>query len=387
MKLQKNEETLNQIAVLVKEAFNKKGDLTKDPNFYSRYKHSDGYGIINENKLASYVMVNTFDSRVFTKKLPMAAIGYVSSSKECRGQGNISKLILEILKDLHDQGIPYTNLAPFSESFYQQYGFENTIYLKSYDFTQKALKTVKKTSDGEVKYGKWEDLIIQNGAAQLYEIPMHSTNERNTMNRPYWWWQRFQTYYPNRKLAVYFGRVGLPEAYMFYTVNGSNVKVDDLYSTTGDGFRGLLGFLESLGDSSTKYTILTAPNNNLADFFSNQSLLDIKIRPYMMSRIIDFETILSSMKLVNQGTFVVEVKEDKLCPWNKGSWEITKTDKELKISKTDKPGEIKGTIKSWTKVLLGELTVKEAIQFGEIKGDKYTKLAFSKGTISFYDYY
>ena len=251
----------------------------------------------------------------------------------------------------------------------------------------KALKTVKKTSDGEVKYGKWEDLIIQNGAAQLYEIPMHSTNERNTMNRPYWWWQRFQTYYPDRKLAVYFGRVGLPEAYMFYTVNGSNVKVDDLYSTTGDGFRGLLGFLESLGDSSTKYTILTAPNNNLADFFSNQSLLDIKIRPYMMSRIIDFETILSSMKLVNQGTFVVEVKEDKLCPWNKGSWEITKTDKELKISKTDKPGEIKGTIKSWTKVLLGELTVKEAIQFGEIKGDKYTKLAFSKGTISFYDYY
>lgn len=387
MKLQNNDKTLKQITSLVKEAFNKKGDLIQDPNFISRYQHSEGYGIMHNDELASYVMVNTFDSRVFTKRLKMAGIGYVSSSKESRGKGNISKLFGEIITDLHDQNIPYANLAPFSESFYRQYGFENTIYRKSYKFTHKALERLNSPNDGSVKIGTWENLIIQNATTQLYEVPMHSTDERNTMNRPYWWWKRFHTYYPGRKLAAYYGKVGLPEAYMFFEVKGTIIQVDEIFSLTGEGYRGLLEYLNKLGNDDSEYLVYAPVVTHLENFFFDQKELVIRIAPYMMSRIINFETILSSMKFINDGQFVVQVTEDKLCPWNIGCWKIDKSDKNLSVSKVNEKAKISGPIEAWTKVLLGNLTIKEAIEFGELSGDKHTKLAVEKGTISFYDYY
>lgn len=68
-------------------------------------------------------MVNQFKSEVFGNHVPMAGIGYVASYPEYRGQGHISKLMKEILQDLHEQDVPFANLAPFSESFYRHYWF------------------------------------------------------------------------------------------------------------------------------------------------------------------------------------------------------------------------------------------------------------------------
>ena len=141
MKLEKNQDNLNKIASLIEYAFLKNEDLTHDINFKSRYNHSIGYGCFNQTKLTSYIMVNQFKSEVFGNHVPMAGIGYVASYPEYRGQGHISKLMKEILQALHEQDVPFANLAPFSESFYRHYGFSNSIYQTEYRFSGKALKT------------------------------------------------------------------------------------------------------------------------------------------------------------------------------------------------------------------------------------------------------
>lgn len=40
-------------------------------NFLARYNHSMGFGEYKDGKLASYVMVNEFESRIFAKKVKM----------------------------------------------------------------------------------------------------------------------------------------------------------------------------------------------------------------------------------------------------------------------------------------------------------------------------
>ena len=204
MKLKKNKNNLKQITALIQYAFLKNNDLTKDENFMSRYDHSTGYGYFDKEKLASYIMVNRFKSDVFGHHLPMAGIGYVASYPEYRGQGHISQLMKEILHDLHRQDIPFANLAPFSESFYRQYGFSNSIYQKEYRFDGSALRSFKLPRSGHIVRGKWDNLAVQNGVIQLYERQLHTDDERNTVVREAWWWNRLDSYYHHRNVAVYF---------------------------------------------------------------------------------------------------------------------------------------------------------------------------------------
>lgn len=62
-----------------------------------------GFGEYKDGKLASYVMVNEFESRIFAKKLKMDGVGYVSSYPENRDQGDINRLMKEIILEVYKQ--------------------------------------------------------------------------------------------------------------------------------------------------------------------------------------------------------------------------------------------------------------------------------------------
>lgn len=388
MKLKKNQENLKQIASLVKYAFGKNNDLLHDNNFMSRYDHSNGYGFFNDDKLTSYIMVNKFKSEVFGHHVPMAGIGYVASYPEYRGQGHISKLMKEILNDLHDEGIPFTNLAPFSESFYRHYGFSNSIYQKEYRFSGGALRTFKLPRTGHVIRGKWDDLMVQNGVIQLYERQLHTDDERNTVIREAWWWNRMDTYYHNRNIAVYIDSNGRPISYLIYRIQGDVFLADELYSITAKGLVSLLGFMGSHAGAIKEFRMTLPEHSLIGELFPEQNQLKISLHPYMMSRIVDFAKMITYMKPLQEGTFNLEVISDDQCPWNIGVWQMTNKDGKVSCKQIeDGLVDFSGPITAWTQVLLGRLSMRDAVKLGLIKDYRIKKLEFKKGDVSFYDYF
>lgn len=388
MKLKKNQENLKQIASLVKYAFGKNNDLLHDNNFMSRYDHSNGYGFFNDDKLTSYIMVNKFKSEVFGHHVPMAGIGYVASYPEYRGQGHISKLMKEILNDLHDEGIPFTNLAPFSESFYRHYGFSNSIYQKEYRFSGGALRTFKLPRTGHVIRGKWDDLMVQNGVIQLYERQLHTDDERNTVIREAWWWNRMDTYYHNRNIAVYIDSNGRPISYLIYRIQGDVFLADELYSITAKGLVALLGFMGSHAGAIKEFRMTLPEHSLIGELFPEQNQLKISLHPYMMSRIVDFAKMITYMKPLQEGTFNLEVISDDQCPWNIGVWQMTNKDSKVSCKQIeDGLVDFSGPITAWTQVLLGKLSMRDAVKLGLITDYRIKKLEFKKGDVSFYDYF
>lgn len=388
MKLKKNQENLKQIASLIKYAFGKNNDLLHDNNFMSRYDHSNGYGFFNDDKLTSYIMVNKFKSEVFGHHVPMAGIGYVASYPEYRGQGHISKLMKEILNDLHDEGIPFTNLAPFSESFYRHYGFSNSIYQKEYRFSGGALRTFKLPRTGHVIRGKWDDLMVQNGVIQLYERQLHTDDERNTVIREAWWWNRMDTYYHNRNIAVYIDSNGRPISYLIYRIQGDVFLADELYSITAKGLVSLLGFMGSHAGAIKEFRMTLPEHSLIGELFPEQNQLKISLHPYMMSRIVDFAKMITYMKPLQEGTFNLEVISDDQCPWNIGVWQMTNKDGKVSCKQIeDGLVDFSGPITAWTQVLLGRLSMRDAVKLGLITDYRIKKLEFKKGDVSFYDYF
>ncbi|MDM8282803.1 GNAT family N-acetyltransferase [Lactobacillus gallinarum] len=388
MKLKKNQENLKQIASLIKYAFGKNNNLLHDNNFMSRYDHSNGYGFFNDDKLTSYIMVNKFKSEVFGHHVPMAGIGYVASYPEYRGQGHISKLMKEILNDLHDEGIPFTNLAPFSESFYRHYGFSNSIYQKEYRFSGGALRTFKLPRTGHVIRGKWDDLMVQNGVIQLYERQLHTDDERNTVIREAWWWNRMDTYYHNRNIAVYIDSNGRPISYLIYRIQGDVFLADELYSITAKGLVSLLGFMGSHAGAIKEFRMTLPEHSLIGELFSEQNQLKISLHPYMMSRIVDFAKMITYMKPLQEGTFNLEVISDDQCPWNIGVWQMINKDGKVSCKQIeDGLVDFSGPITAWTQVLLGRLSMRDAVKLGLITDYRIKKLEFKKGDVSFYDYF
>lgn len=388
MKLKKNQENLKQIASLIKYAFGKNNNLLHDNNFMSRYDHSNGYGFFNDDKLTSYIMVNKFKSEVFGHHVPMAGIGYVASYPEYRGQGHISKLMKEILNDLHDEGIPFTNLAPFSESFYRHYGFSNSIYQKEYRFSGGALRPFKLPRTGHVIRGKWDDLMVQNGVIQLYERQLHTDDERNTVIREAWWWNRMDTYYHNRNIAVYIDSNGRPISYLIYRIQGDVFLADELYSITAKGLVALLGFMGSHAGAIKEFRMTLPEHSLIGELFPEQNQLKISLHPYMMSRIVDFAKMITYMKPLQEGTFNLEVISDDQCPWNIGVWQMTNKDGKVSCKQIeDGLVDFSGPITAWTQVLLGRLSMMDAVKLGLITDYRIKKLEFKKGDVSFYDYF
>ncbi|WP_270458107.1 GNAT family N-acetyltransferase [Lactobacillus gasseri] len=386
MKLNQDKETLDQIAPLVEYAFLKNNDIREDPNFLSRYNHSMSFGEYKDGHLASYIMVNEFKSRIFTKKVKMGGVGYVASYPENRGQGDINRLMKEIILELHDQNYAISDLAPFSETFYRRYGYENAIYEKMYQIQPAYLRFFKAVQEGKVVRGRWSDSSLKNAVIKLYQAKLNQDDQRNTVVRAEWWWNRLDTYYPGRSICVYFDKKQQPQGYMFYRIVERNFRVEEMYYQTPQAAKALLSIIASHSSSDLKYYVKMPEESLLEEFFPEQEGITVKILPYMMTRIINIKQVLEASPLVNNKKLTIEVTNDDIIAENNGVWLIDNAN-EPRVREVETDPDYTASLTNWTKVLLGHLTLKQAVQLGFVKENHPVNTDFVKGDVSFYDYF
>lgn len=346
-----------------------------------------GFGEYKDGKLASYIMVNEFESRIFAKKVKMGGVGYVASYPENRGQGDINRLMNEIILELYKQNYAISNLAPFSESFYRRYGYENAIYEIMYELNPAYLRLFKPIKEGKIVREKWKDSNLKEAVIKLYQDKLNQNNQRNTVDREEWWWDRLDTYYPGRFICVYFDKNNQPAGYMFYRIRDRDFRVEELYYKTPQAAKALLSIIASHSSSDLKYYVKIPESSLLGEFFPEQEELKVQILPYMMTRIINVEQVLEALHLTNSGKINIEITDDEIVAENNGTWEIDQINKETKVRKNEKDSDYSGSLTNWTKVLLGHLTLKQAVRLGFIKEHHPVDNDFIKGEVSFYDYF
>lgn len=386
MKLGKDQATLKQVAKVVGYAFLKKDDLTQDTNFLTRYHHSQGYGEFHDGQLASYIMANQFKSQLFATQVKMAGVGYVASLPEFRGQGDIKRLMEEMLADLHQGGYAISNLAPFSKTFYRQFGYENSIFQQKLKMTEESLRFFKAVKNGKVLRGSWTDSKLQEAVLAIYAQVLKE-NQRNTVVREKWWWERLEQYYPDRHLAVYFDQENRPQGYVFYRIIERRFIVQEIVYLNVTAAKALLSLIGAHTGQDFVFEFILQEDANLLELFPEHMAIKVEQADYMMSRIIDVEKVLACQKLLAPTSCVIEVTADQICPWNNGKYELSYQADCLNVKPTQKEADYSGNITAWTKVLLGHLDMHSAIALGEIKQNSDAGLEFKKGKVSFYDYF
>lgn len=380
MKLSRDHESLKAITGLIEYAFRKQQTIIDDPLFLSRYEHADSYGLYQDGELTSLVMANHFEIQLFQQRVKMAGVGYVGSYPEYRGQGGVSSIMPELLTDLHKQGVAVSQLAPFSEDFYRQFGYEPTSRRKTYRIPALAFNYLSSERRGSVKRGTWQQMkpVIQSVYQRLL-----MQQQVGTVVREDWWWDRLNEYYPHRFYAIAYDDAGEAKGYIIYRMQGNTLVVDELAYENEFALRKLLTYMKSHVSSFEEFLYYSPVHELIEKCFREQEQLTITLEPYMMSRIIDIEQLLPKLPM-NQKEIILEVTEDKECPWNVGSWLVSQGS----CQKVQQAGDIKASIHGWSELLLGELTLAEGIFLGKVTAVKgFTAEIFPKGKQGFYDYF
>lgn len=381
MKLHKNDSNLSKILTLIKKDTGFPSAIKS--TFKSEYDHGVSYGTSDKQTLSGYLLVNKAKGRIFRKRNQMALLNYVYTDKN---HSELTSLLEEILKELHQEGVPVLNAAARDLNILKPYAFRITVAAKTLYFDQSNLVDFSGKMKGKIKVGTWQDLLVQNGAAQLYEVPLHSTEERVTLNRPYWWWNRNEKVFPARKLAVYYGPVGLPEGYLFYRIADHKIVVDEFYANKAEGIEGLLKYLYQLGHQDWHYRLTICSASHLEDLLSKNDLLKVQIKPVMLSRIVNVADVLTALKLPKQERVTIKVTKDSLCPWNVGQWQVGSSFGKYRVRPSKGKADYSGSIAAWAQVFLGNLTVSEALNLGLIHGAKRPAFHLDKGRVTFLDY-
>lgn len=170
---------------------------------------------------------------------------------------------------------------------------------------------------------------------------------------------------------------------MFYRIIERNFRVEEMYYQTPQAAQALLSIIASHSSSDLKYYIKMPEESLLGEFFPEQEGLTVNTLPYMMTRIINVKQVLEAIPVVNKNQLVIEVTDDDIIDENNGVWMIDQN----KVKKVKTSPDYTASLTNWTKVLLGHLTLKQAVQLGFIKENRRVNNDFVKGEVSFYDYF
>lgn len=390
-----NAEEMFQLAVY---AFNSETTEKRKKRLNLLTTHSSNYGYFVGGTLTSQVISTHFKVAFHKTNYNMAGIGYVSSYPEYRGEGGVTEIMQQMLKDLAQNKIELAYLAPFSYPFYRKYGFEQIFEQICYTVQAEKWPNPAKTS-GIVKRVTFE--IAKQAGQKVYEQKIE--NHKGALIREEWWWDYVFGLEEKNKYAIYQKVTGEITGYLIYQSSAQQFTIKEWGYLDFEAMRALVRFVGSHNGASKEFYLKQAFSGENLSFLLSDPSLKMEVKPYMMGRIIDFKQFIQkypfSRENVKETAYYFEVEEDKYAPWNTGIWQVIPIKNgQSQVEKINEGSEnfedipkITASIQTWTQLFLGYKSVEQLYFFERIKGNKKELVSLSdilpKGLPLLQDYF
>lgn len=368
------EEKIDEIFDLAAYAFNAEPTEERKLRFKTMVAHSLNYGYFLGDTLTSQVISTPFKVAFHGTCYQMAGIGCVSSYPEYRGQGGISTIMKQLLTELAENKVELAYLAPFSYPFYRKYGFEQVFEQVSYTVKAVDWPNVNATP-GQMKRVTYEK--AKSVCQHIYsELP---SNQRGAVIRDDWWFGYAFGLDDKNRFALYEDELGNPQGYLIYQSSAERFVIKEWGYVTNQAFQSLVRFIGSHNGASREFYLETGFDGTNLSFLMSSPLVEMKITPFMMARIVDLASFLGKYPFTegNKETYYLKV-EDEYGLWNQGIWELQITEMgRSTVKKRDQIPEslteeevIISTIQVLTQLFMGYRTGSELYFYGKITGSE-----------------
>ena len=358
------EEEIDSIKEIWNYCFNDE-DTFVDYYFNHKYKNYNTIVACEDNDIVSSLQLNQYKINLDNKVYDTSYVVGVSTFPQVRGRGYMRNIMDFSLNELYKKGQLISILMPIDYRLYRKYGNEhcydqleyniNIDDLKNFNLNGRLYKATEKNID---------DLININNIF-LEDINGNTVRDKN--------------YYINLFKEVksegghiYVYKDGSYKGYIIYFLNGENMFVRELFYKDLDSLKSILKFIYNHNTQCKSVTISAPVNDKIKFVLENPKTTDIKIKPFMMGRVINVEEYLNGLQVeesidIRANIFI----EDKFIKENNGVFNIEIKNKKVKAKKVRGNYSLSLSINSFTQLAFSYVDIKDIIVLNNIdRNDK-----------------
>lgn len=346
-------------------AFNKTVSAERKSFFKKLYDHSSDWGSIESGQVVSGVINTSFMTNFHGASFKMGGIGYVASYPEFAGQGSIGQLMNLALDEMYQDGTMLSYLAPFSYPFYRKFGYEATFDQTVYRMNAKDLPRLKVKAIGHVERQPYSE--VKNDLNEIYK--KNQLSQQGGIERAEWWLTYSAEKHPNWETAVYYNEANELEGYLVYQREADEFKIVEWVYQTSESWLQLQNFVIKHQSAYEWFSYESPIGQPLPDLLANPQV-DVKIKPYMMARIVNVADFLTRYPYQHDfDAIVIQVKDTNIAD-NEGQWQVSHINGQTTVEKiTDKEPTLVTDVQNLTRSMMGYRTMKQLKQYGFLSGD------------------
>ncbi|MDT2866120.1 GNAT family N-acetyltransferase [Vagococcus carniphilus] len=386
---------LEQIHELGSYAFNSNHTKEQRDIYLKKNESIDNYVDEVDGQVTSQIVSYPYQVTINGQVMGMSGIGDVATYPEARGTGSIRLLFEAIFNDLHEKGTELSYLAPFSQSFYRKFGYENIFDYDEIRIPKETIVQIKPEKTGSIKRVSWENKEVQETIKELYRKTLGTHN--GSLVREDYWWDFVLTFNQGRRLAIAYDDKKQACGYIVYGLIGaSEFMIYEMSYTNLFGLKKLMTFVSSHSGSFDEFVSTNLPDPKIIELFTETQNIVRKTHSSMMARIVNFKEFIEKFNFKSSPTKEIVYLEviDNTCSWNNGIFKLSIVNGKSTCEKIDSSNEpmihYSGSIQRWTQIFMGRVTFEEA-QWLNLIDSKNESTNFSElflpSTPRLYDYF
>lgn len=325
------------------------------------------WATFENGRMTSTMVEHQYMMRFDGQDARMTGIGGVGTMPEARRGGMVRQIFMKMLPEAYEDGVVFSDLTPFSHSFYRMFGYElccarNEVRIDARHFERQKLR------------GTFKLLFPGDDLSDLKTIHAAYINDLNHgIRRDYWpedrAWKRFlrdDPYASGVFVYVWYNEQGKPGAYFEYQhvkEDGKNtMHVRELMFIDKDSLYGVLSLVSGLGSQYKEFVWMMPTFLDAYDFIDDMWSASQRLSPRDMTRIVNVRSALEMMrKPQDEGAYTIEVA-DPIIKANQGRFLVEYGPEGTRVTATGKDADLVCDIPSLSQIVTGYRSLENAMR-------------------------
>lgn len=341
-------------------------DSPKFTDFYfnNKYDNKNTVVVDEDGKIVSSLQLNQYELNLNNKLYNTSYLVGVSTLPQVRGKGYMKNIMEFTLKNLYDKNQLVSILMPIDYRLYRRYGYEHCYDQIEYELEIESLKSFK--SYGDMKKATLDDI---DNLIDIYNLFLNDTNGNI---------KRDKEYYINlfKEINSEDGYIYIHEneGYIIYFINEDKMFIRELFYKNIDSLKSMLKFVYNHNTQCKSVTITSPINDKIRFVLDNPRNTTIKIKPFMMGRVINLEKYLNNLDIQSNlnDTIFVYVK-DEFIEENNGVFKLEISNNKLSAQKGNYDYDVEFDINTITQLVFSYIDASEAFLLNGIDENNKVK--------------
>ena len=340
------------------------GPKFTDYYFNDKYKHENTIVVEDDEEIVSSLQLNQYNLKLNDKIYDTSYVVGVSTFPQARGKGYMKHIMDFTLNELYRKNQLVSILMPIDYRLYRKYGYEHCYDQIEYEIDIEDLSGFK--SKGFLKKAKLDNIN------DLINIENNFLKDLNgTIIRDKNYYENLFKEVESEDGHIYIHEDELKDGYIIYFINNENIFVRELYYNNLNALKGILRFLYNHNTQCKKVTISSPIDDKIRYILSNPKTANIKLKPFMMGRVINFKKYLESLNIKSNENLSINISvKDDFIKENNKIFKIHLNNNKLNVESGDYIADVEFNINTITQLAFSYINGKEAYLLNDLKENK-----------------